>query len=488
MEKTSTNQVFFSLPNTRNPIIYLSAALLSIAGIAHLSLISSHAEILIISAFFAIIGIAQLATAALVLIRRSFPFYRLLISGTLALVGLYFVTRIVPLPFPLSHHGEPEAIDSIGILVKSVEIVFAGLVTLAVRVDKTGGISVSAARSDAVTPKEKRNGKVVAEVYIAIGILILGFLAGIMTAQSGFLEWLPKAALPVASAAPAVEYSLVVEEKSLDMGAGVVWKAWTYNGSVPGPTLKVKVGETLRVKLINKHNLIHSFHTHTTPYEFQHDGSQANLIAGVGAKSMVSPREEYVYEFHPSRAGIYYYHCHSTDGGRPINFHILQGLYGALVVEDPETPRVEKEFVVFMAEIGGVLEGTGSPPPYLMNGMGIPGGEHTLETIFKQRGLQGVAEQFNKTVPTFKVKLGENIRMHVINIGNLIHSFHLHGQSLISEQYFPRREWPANVMQLVPGAGDTVVFNTQYDGVWLFHCHVVSHADGGMIGVLIVEK
>jgi FtsP/CotA-like multicopper oxidase with cupredoxin domain len=154
------------------------------------------------------------------------------------------------------------------------------------------------------------------------------------------------------------------------------------------------------------------------------------------------------------------------------------------VVDDPEAPHYQ-DFVIFMAEIGHRT--SGKVPTYILNGKGIPGGEHALEGIFKEKGIAGVAEQFNKTVLTYKASIGQPIRIHIINIGDLIHTFHLHGMSLVSQQYFPGRVWPANVVQLLPGAAETIIVTPQYAGIWLFHCHVVSHADAGMIGLLIVE-
>lgn len=325
-----------------------------------------------------------------------------------------------------------------------------------------------------------------------LAFLLVGGVTGYYVSQISF----PKVIRPVL-AQGFRDYTLVAQPKDIAvapgpdnvMGTGddTVWHAWTYNGTVPGPILKAKVGEILRITLANNLNLKHSVHTHLAPYRFEFDGSQANVITGTGAGGMVAPGQQYTYEFQLTAAGLFYFHCHSSDGGFEINEHIRQGLYGAIVVDEPDAPSV-RDNAIFMGEIGPGSQITGSgAPTFIMNGLGIPGGEKTLEQIFASGGLTAVVGQFNKTLLAFKANVGETIRFHIVNIGNIEHSYHLHGINMVSQLYFPGRTWPANVIPLVSGAADSVIIRPQYAGVWLFHCHVVSHADLGMIGVLNVE-
>jgi len=323
-----------------------------------------------------------------------------------------------------------------------------------------------------------------------LALLLIGGVTGYYASQITF----PRIIIP-ALAQGYRDYVLVAQAKDIAvapgpdnvMGTGddTIWHAWTYNGTVPGPILKAKVGEILRITLINNLNLKHSVHTHLAPYSFENDGSQANVITGLGTGGIVAPSFSYTYQFQLTAAGMFYYHCHSSDGGHEIYKHILQGLYGVIVVDEADAPPV-RDNAVFMAEIGFDVTGTGAPP-FIMNGLGIPGGEMALEQIFASNGLQGVVGQFNKTLLAFHANVGETIRLSIVNIGNLDHSFHLHGINMVSQLYFPGRVWPVNVIPLVSGAGDSVIIRPQYAGVWLFHCHVVSHADLGMIGVLQVE-
>jgi FtsP/CotA-like multicopper oxidase with cupredoxin domain len=334
--------------------------------------------------------------------------------------------------------------------------------------------------------------------YIIAALLAAGFLAGYVTAVFWAPTFFPNIFKAVAQQGNVREYTIIIQPAQIELAPGVVWNAWTYNGTVPGPTLYAKVGDLIRIRAINKLNLTHSLHPHLPYYDLQHDGSQVNILTGVGKGSMIPPDGEWVYEWPATKAGIWYYHCHSADGGHRIVDHMLMGLYGAIIVDEVDEPPA-RNFVVFMAEtpaVRGAIVGTGQRPFYIMNAMGLPGGEPELEkvfagksTIFPQlKGLEGVAQLFNKTFPVFKAKLGERLRFHIINIGDLFHSFHAHVGDHKSQYVLGGRSWPAQVVPLVPGAADTIILVYNRPGVFLFHCHVVSHADAGMIGLIIIEE
>ncbi len=281
-------------------------------------------------------------------------------------------------------------------------------------------------------------------------------------------------------------YTLIIEGANIQEGPDAVWHAWTYNGTVPGPTLYAFVGDTIVVTVINHLDLIHSFHTHLVNYNFSYDGSQANVIAGIGVGSMIAPGQNYTYYFNATYAGLFYYHCHSSDK-YPTSYHIAQGLYGLIIVDDPyHMPKIADDFVVTMGELGPQVTGTGAAP-YIMDGIGFPGGEGALMNLYAAQGFSGVAATINKTLLTFEAKVGETIRFDVIDVGELVHSFHLHDAEIISEFANPGQPVPDAVLGLEPGTADSVLVTLTQPGIFLFHCHVVEHADAGMIGILIVE-
>ncbi len=321
-------------------------------------------------------------------------------------------------------------------------------------------------------------------------------MGGPLAAQAAQLAAAQLASRPAAAAPPRPrvlqaggrtvrEYTLETVERTIDFGGGNTWTVWTYNGSVPGPTLRGRVGEILRVRVINRHTRTHSFHTHLSHYPIEYDGSQMNIISGKGTGAMIPPGGEYTYQFLLESPGATYYHCHAADKEFPINQHILQGLYGMIVVDDARSAAVRQE-VLFFAETTRMKKGD-KVPTYVMNGLGVPGGELALEDLFKEKGLPGVVEQLGKTVPFFKVKVGETLRLHVANLGNIEHSLHVHEIPLVSLGVLGGRPWPAQVVPLVSGALDTVQIRFRQPGLWLFHCHVVDHADRGMVGVFVVE-
>ena len=287
------------------------------------------------------------------------------------------------------------------------------------------------------------------------------------------------------------EYSLEIVPTDIDYGGGSVWHAWTYKlagspaGTIPGPTLTAIVGEKLKINVKNNLSHVHSVHTHLSNYPIESDGSQINIISGIAPGAMIPPGGSYTYEFDLTDPGLYYYHDHSADGGGSISANIHQGLYGAIIVKAPDEPAVRDE-VIFMSEIGSETEGDGVPV-YIMNGLGIPGGEHALEQLFLEQGFDAVAAQLGKTVPTISAKVGEVLRVHVINIGDQIHTFHAHSVSHISVGELQGRKWTANVLPLLPGAADSLQFTFTNPGLWLYHCHVVNHADAGMIGIFNIE-
>jgi len=287
------------------------------------------------------------------------------------------------------------------------------------------------------------------------------------------------------------EYTLVIEATDIKVSDNAIWHAWTYNGTVPAPTIRANQGDLLQVRVINNHNLTHSFHAHLTDYDMKHDGSPVNILTGVGEGSMIPPGGEWTYEFNMDTWGTTFFHDHASSDGRGIKDHILQGLYGAIIVErNPPKTYIDRDIVIVMGEIGFDVERTsyGPTPYFIMNGKGMPGGEHALGEIFKEQGIEGVTSQFNYTIPVFKAKVGETVQFHVINLGDVIHSFHLHGLKMTSSAVQRGTNIQGTTIPLVQGTLETFIVTPDKPATWLFHCHVVSHADAGMIGLFIVEE
>src|SRR5690606_13339809 len=115
------------------------------------------------------------------------------------------------------------------------------------------------------------------------------------------------------------EIELVVTEREMTVAPGIVQIVWTFGDTVPAPVLRVKVGDTVRVTLVNpeENQLPHSIDFHSS------------MVAWNDEMRSINPGEELVYEFTATHAGVYMYHCGTT----PTLHHIASGMYGMIIVE-----------------------------------------------------------------------------------------------------------------------------------------------------------
>jgi FtsP/CotA-like multicopper oxidase with cupredoxin domain len=280
--------------------------------------------------------------------------------------------------------------------------------------------------------------------------------------------------LPVAPPARAQgvqEFWLGAQAAQITLTGGVVWNAWTYNGTVPGPTLRVRVGDTVRIHFTNNLDRIHSIHAHGLRYTIESDGSQAY------PDSMPGPGETYTYTFEATRPGLFYYHCHSSDRGT-ISQHILQGLYGAIIVysADAWPPDTRHEFVQFFAEAP-----TLPSLSYVING--AQASEHALWDLVDTQGYPG-ALQTLKGAGISVVPVSQELTFYLIGIGNEYHSWHMHGGNPV---YVNGQVVEGDVIALGPGSVATAKIRLANPGIWLIHCHLVFHADLGMVTLMIAE-
>ncbi len=265
------------------------------------------------------------------------------------------------------------------------------------------------------------------------------------------------------------EFSLTAQPANITVSAGVVWNAWTYNGTVPGPTLRVRVGDLVRIHFTNNLDLRHSIHVHGLRYTIENDGSQAYPA------SMPGPGQTYTYTYEATRPGLFYYHCHSSDGDRTISYHIQQGLFGAIIVypADQWPPTTAYEFVQFFGEAPGV--------GYHINGK--QAWEHDLQTLVETQGYDAAFQTLKAAgIPT--VPVGTELTFYIVAIGDQYHSWHMHGGSPVFVNGEPVE---GDVIPLVPGTAATAKVRVTNPGIWLIHCHVVIHADSGMVTLILAE-
>lgn len=237
------------------------------------------------------------------------------------------------------------------------------------------------------------------------------------------------------TAGPSVkEFHLEAVEKELELYPGKRVKAWTYDGQLPGPLVRVTEGDLVRVHFTNHHALPHTIHFHGAhPFAMDGDDSQA-----------VAPGETFTYEFVAGPAGAYVYHCHVDT---PV--HVPMGLYGQFIVDPkdgwPGGP-VDKELFAVFSDWN-------------------PRHNHTAETYL----FNGKA--FPSTEP-LRVERGDRVRVFMSSMSDFPVAGHLHG-------YLPQQVWPAqhpiDVVPLAHAETRVIGFTADNPGAWMFHDHYEQH-------------
>lgn len=236
-------------------------------------------------------------------------------------------------------------------------------------------------------------------------------------------------------------------------------EAWTFNGTMPGPVIRVKEGDTVEFTLRNEADRVHSidFHAAKTPWDQHFQGVPS------GGEAKFTWRAQF--------PGVFYYHC-GTD---PMIQHIANGMFGAVIVE-PKHPVVkpDREYVIVQSEI--------YPSPFDVEGMmaGKP-----KFVVFNGRANRYLDEPL-EAAP------GELIRLHVVNAGpNHFSAFHVIGA--IFERVYasgnPKNvEYGIQTYTLPPGGAATFDLIIPEEGLYPMVTHSLQDALTGAIGVIKVSR
>lgn len=262
------------------------------------------------------------------------------------------------------------------------------------------------------------------------------------------------------------DIELVIEEKLMTVAEGFVQRVWTFNGSVPGPVIRVKVGDTVRIRLKNlaSNQLEHSIDFH------------ASQVAWNDEMTSIKPGEEKLYEWTADYAGVWMYHC----GTAPALHHIANGMYGMVIVEPAAgLPAVDKEFAIVQSEwyLGPQKE----PTDLAKAAVGAPAPDFVM--------FNGVANQYKDN--PIQVGTGERVRVFVLNVGpSMDSSFHVVGtifDSVIKEGIRLARgndgNWGSQVVDLSPAQGAIVEFQTAEDGLYPMVTHAFNFVGRGALGL-----
>jgi manganese oxidase len=244
---------------------------------------------------------------------------------------------------------------------------------------------------------------------------------------------------------PVREFHLQIESKTIEIAPGVRFEAWTYNGRVPGPSLRAREGDLVRIHFHNTSEMPHTIHFH---------GIHIDRMDGVPGMGQVKPGASYTYEFTAEPFGTHLYHCHT----RPFAEHINRGLYGAFII-DPKQGRPEANEMVMV-----------------MNGFDIDGDERN--EIY---ALNTVAFAYEHE--PIQIKAGELQRAYVINVTehDPVNSLHLHanffdlyrtGTSLTPQEH-------TDIVTMGQAERHMLEFRYPHKGQYMFHAHQSRLADRG---------
>lgn len=286
------------------------------------------------------------------------------------------------------------------------------------------------------------------------------------------------------------EVKLNASITTVNVGTGKSFKAWTYNGQLPGPEIRLKEGEKLRAIFKNYLPEGSTIHWHGLPVPNKMDG-----VPGI-TQNPVNPGQSFVYEFAATPPGTYIYHTHAS-------YQLDRGLYGALIIEPKKEERAyDREYTLMLegwaAIDGGAPEASkmGRVNPGGMMGMGMMGmmrgqprpGEPLQEPIYDTYGINGKA--FNAS-PPFKVRKGDRVRLRIINASSATtFTLRISGHSLTITHTDGRPIIPFQVDSLRIGVTERydVELHANTPGRWhIYNLRDGSPASGWPLGTILYE-
>jgi nitrite reductase (NO-forming) len=319
---------------------------------------------------------------------------------------------------------------------------------------------------------------------LVVSTVVILALAGTVTAQrrgervgdevKAVLVAPPQVPAAIQRSGPArVVVELETTEQKGTLASGVEYTFWTFGGTVPGPFLRVREGDTVQMKLTNQktaHNA-HSIDLHA--------------VTGPGGGATVTqvmPGEQGVFEWKALNPGLYVYHCATPH----VAIHIANGMYGMILVEPAGgLPRVDREYYVMQGEF--YTTGRTMTPGLQPFDADKARDERPEYVLFNGR-MGALLDE-----GALKATTGQTVRLYVGNGGpNLVSSFHVIGE--IFDRVYPEASTGGDLKRnvqttLIPAGGAAIVeFKVDVPGRFLLVDHSISRAmDKGALGSLVVS-
>jgi len=249
-------------------------------------------------------------------------------------------------------------------------------------------------------------------------------------------------------------FDIRCQEVMWETQVGSVFAALTYNGRVPGPTIRVDEGDQMRFVVTNETTQPTSIHWHGLLVPNNMDG--VPFIT----QEPIMPGEVFNYEFTARNAGTHIYHSHINAVEQ-----VTKGMFGGFIVNPRDTSREP-----------------------------VVQGDYTMVLNDSTLGFTINGKSFPYTQPIV-ANLGDKIRVRYMNEGLMIHPMHLHGIPQLvfaKDGYYLPTPYMCDTLNIAPGERYDVLVDCTEPGAWAFHCHILNHAEGrdgmfGMVTVLVVN-
>ncbi|HEY8868118.1 MAG TPA: multicopper oxidase domain-containing protein [Candidatus Limnocylindrales bacterium] len=262
------------------------------------------------------------------------------------------------------------------------------------------------------------------------------------------------------------DIDMPIIDKDVTVAEGFVAHAWTFGGQVPGPTIRVHLGDTVNVHLTNHASMSHSIDFH------------ASQTAMNDQMVEIKPGATFTYTFTADYAGVWMYHC----GTAPALHHIANGMYGMVIVEPKGgLPKVGEEVALVQSE--WYLGAQKQPVDYAKANAAAPAPDFVV--------FNGVANQYKDN--PIQVTTKGRVRVFVLDVGpNIDSSFHVVGtifDSVTKEGVILAKGnpggWGSQAVDLSPAQGAIIEFSPQEDGMYPLVTHAFNFVGRGALGLFM---
>ena len=280
---------------------------------------------------------------------------------------------------------------------------------------------------------------------------------------------------PKVEAAGTKVFELTAAITDWEIAPGQTVKAWTYNGTVPAPTIRGEVGDRIKVVLNNKLPMGTDIHMHGMVLPNLQDG-----VAPLTQK-LIEPGETYTYEYTVEKPAVAMYHPHASGMTQVTN-----GMWGAMIF----SPKGGGGSADYQVPRGRTVSGTEVPADLKV--------AQEFNMVLNDAGVIGLSLN-GKSFPgtqAYSMKVGDWALVNYYNEGALSHPMHLHQfpQIVIGRDGIPLDSpYQADTISIAPGERFTVLFKAERPGVWVWHCHILNHAERetgmfGMVSAVVVNQ